>query len=60
MKQELHLIISGPSNESSELYKQIKKIIPKLQKQFREETEEEPLEDDERGHYMIDEKNRSM
>ena len=39
------LIISGPSNESSELYKQIKKIIPKLKKQIREETEEEPLED---------------
>ena len=54
------LIISGPSNESSELYKQIKKIIPKLQKQLREETEEEPLEDHERGHYIIDEKNRSI
>ena len=54
------LIISGPSNESSELYKQIKKIIPKLQKQLREETEEEPLQDHERGHYIIDEKNRSI
>ena len=54
------LIISGPSNESSDLYKQIKKIIPKLQRQSREETEEEPLKDHERGHYIIDEKNRSI
>ena len=54
------LIISGPSNESSELYKQIKKIIPKLKKQLREETEEEPLEEYEKGHYIIDEKNRSI
>ena len=54
------LIISGPSNESSELYKEIKKIIPKLQKQLRQETEEEPLQEHERGHYIIDEKNRSI
>jgi len=54
------LIISGPSNESSDLYKEIKKIIPKLQKQLRQETEEEPLQQHERGHYIIDEKNRSV
>ncbi len=54
------LIISGPSNESSELYKEIKKIIPKLKKQLRQETEEEPLQEHERGHYIIDEKNRSI
>ena len=54
------LIISGPSSESSDLYQQIRKFIPKLSKQLREETEEEPLSDDERGHYLIDEKNRSV
>ena len=54
------LIISGPSAESSEMYKQIKKFIPKLRKQTREETEEEPLLDEERGHYLIDEKNRTI
>tara|TARA_A200000113_G_scaffold89213_1_gene79669 strand:+ start:87 stop:2810 length:2724 start_codon:yes stop_codon:yes gene_type:complete len=54
------LIISGPSSESSDLYQQIRKFIPKLSKQPREETEEEPLSDDERGHYLIDEKNRSV
>ncbi len=54
------LIISGPSNESSDLYKQIKTIIPKLKKQLRAETEEEPLQDNERGHFIVDEKNRSI
>ena len=54
------LIISGPSSESSEMYKQIKKFIPKLNPQKREETDEEPLEDHERGHYLIDEKNRNV
>ena len=54
------LIISGPSSESSEMYKQIKKFIPKLHLQEREWSEEEPLRDDERGHYLIDEKNRNV
>tara|TARA_B100001121_G_scaffold308990_1_gene334479 strand:- start:1274 stop:3991 length:2718 start_codon:yes stop_codon:yes gene_type:complete len=54
------LIISGPSNESADYYVQIKKIIPSLKKQLREGTEEEPLKAEERGHYIIDEKNRSI
>ena len=54
------LMISGPSNESADYYIQIKKIVPSLKKQLREGTEEEPLVDDERGHYIIDEKNRSI
>ena len=54
------LIISGPSSESSDLYRKIRKFIPKLKKQLREGTEEDPLEDDEKGHYLIDEKNRSV
>ena len=54
------LIISGPSSESSDLYQQIRKVIPRLKMQEREETEEEPLSDEEKGHYLIDEKNRSV
>ena len=54
------LIISGPTSESAEYYVQIKKIIPKLKQQLREGTEEEPLLEDEIGHYMLDEKNRSV
>ena len=54
------LIISGPSNESADYYVQIKKIIPNLKAQLREGTEDEPLTEDEIGHYLIDEKNRSI
>ena len=54
------LIISGPSSESSEMYKQIKKFIPSLTMQLREGTDEDPLKDHEKGHYLIDEKNRSV
>ena len=54
------LIISGPSSESSDLYQKIKKFIPKLKKQEREGTEDEPLSENEKGHYLIDEKNRNI
>jgi preprotein translocase subunit SecA len=54
------LIISGPSSESSDMYQKIKKFIPKLYEQEREEDEDNPLSDDERGHYLIDEKNRNV
>ena len=54
------LIISGPSNESADYYVQIKKIMPNLKEQLREGTEDEPLNEDEIGHYIIDEKNRSI
>ena len=54
------LIISGPSSESSDLYQQIRKFIPKLTQQLREDSEEEPLTESERGHYLIDEKNRGV
>jgi preprotein translocase subunit SecA len=43
------LIISGPSDESSELYIRINKLIPRLK---RQETEDGP------GDYTIDEKTR--
>ena len=38
----------------------MKKLIHKSHIQEREGKEEEPLRDDERGHYLIDEKNRSI
>jgi len=54
------LIISGPSSESSEMYKQIKKFIPSLIRQNRQPNEEEPLLDHEKGHYFVDEKNNTI
>ncbi|MEH6469750.1 MAG: preprotein translocase subunit SecA [Halopseudomonas sp.] len=52
------LIISGPAEDSSELYRQINTLIPKLERQpeFEEgdDVEEPP------GHYAVDEKQRSV
>ncbi|NND35679.1 MAG: preprotein translocase subunit SecA [Gammaproteobacteria bacterium] len=44
------LIISGPSNESSELYQRVNKLLPKLRRQ----TEES----DEPGDFTVDEKTK--
>ncbi|MCV6637592.1 preprotein translocase subunit SecA [Candidatus Albibeggiatoa sp. nov. NOAA] len=52
------LIISGPTNDTSELYKQVDKIIPSLVPQERE-----PHKDDEEevpGDYWMDEKNKQI
>ncbi len=54
------LIISGPSSDNPEYYKDLKQIIPSLKQQQREETEEEPLNDEEKGDYLIDEKMRTV
>ena len=54
------LIISGPSSDNPEYYKDLKQIIPSLKQQLREETEEEPLNPEEKGDYLIDEKMRTV
>ncbi|OYD24616.1 preprotein translocase subunit SecA [Oceanimonas baumannii] len=48
------LIISGPAEDSSELYIRINTLIPKLVKQDQEDTEEYTGD----GHYTVDEKNK--
>ncbi|MGO1246598.1 MAG: preprotein translocase subunit SecA [Oceanisphaera sp.] len=48
------LIISGPAEDSSELYIRINTLIPKLVKQDEEDTEEHIGD----GHYTVDEKNK--
>lgn len=50
------LIISGPAEDSSELYKQINTLVPKLEKQEKED--EEGVEGD--GHFTIDEKAKQV
>jgi len=50
------LIISGAAEDSSELYRQIDKIIPQLNKQDKEDTEEYTGE----GHYTVDEKAKQV
>ncbi|WP_108649260.1 preprotein translocase subunit SecA [Dongshaea marina] len=48
------LIISGPTDDNSELYISIDKLIPKLTKQDKEDSEEYKGD----GHYTVDEKNK--
>ena len=51
------LIISGPSEDSSELYKKINILIPKLKRGYEEAEVGEGAEE---YHYSIDEKNRQV
>jgi preprotein translocase subunit SecA len=50
------LIISGPAEDSSELYQRINKIAPKLVRQESEELEEGQAE----GDYYVDEKSKQV
>ncbi|WP_461537801.1 preprotein translocase subunit SecA [Spongorhabdus nitratireducens] len=51
------LIISGPADDSSELYKKINQLIPRLERAEEVEGEgEQPVN----GHYSLDEKTRQV
>ncbi|OUS31669.1 preprotein translocase subunit SecA [Gammaproteobacteria bacterium 45_16_T64] len=54
------LIISGPAEDSSELYKQINLLIPKLKKGPDESEIPEDAEPESLGHYTVDLKNRQV
>ncbi len=56
------LIISGPSEDSSDLYTRINKIIPSLERQAPIEGEPSEAEDEEEGpgDFSVDEKNRQV
>ena len=48
------LIISGPSEDSSELYRMMDTLAPKLVRQYEEADQEES------GHFVVDEKSRQI
>ncbi|CAH0534442.1 Protein translocase subunit SecA [Vibrio stylophorae] len=50
------LIISGPAEDSSELYKSVDKLIPRLERQDKEDSEEYRGD----GHYTVDEKSKQV
>ncbi len=50
------LIISGAVEDSSKLYKEINKIIPNLKRGYEPEEAEDPIE----GHFIVNEKTRSV
>lgn len=51
------LIISGPAEDSSELYRKINKLAPKLEKG---DIKEENGQEIHTGHFVVDEKQRSI
>lgn len=50
------LIISGPAEDSSELYKKVDKLIPHLKQQEKEDSDTFQGE----GHFSVDEKSRQV
>ncbi|MBV4412513.1 preprotein translocase subunit SecA [Enterobacteriaceae bacterium YMB-R22] len=50
------LIISGPAEDSSDLYRQVDKIIPRLVRQEKEDSDTFQGE----GHFSVDEKSRQV
>ena len=54
------LIISGATDDDAAAYPIFLKLFPKMKKQMRLGTEDEPLLDDERGDFLVDEKLRSV
>ena len=54
------LIISGATDDDASAYPVFLKLLPNLHRQMRVGTEEEPLEDNEKGDFLIDEKLRSV
>ena len=54
------LIISGATDDDASAYPVFLKLLPSLERQLREGTEEEPLKDNEVGDFLIDEKLRTV
>ncbi len=52
------LIISGPAEESTDLYQKINKVAPKLKAQVGIETDPEGIVEE--GDFIVDEKNRQI
>jgi preprotein translocase subunit SecA len=51
------LIISGPTDEGTDLYRKVDGIIPKLR--LQKYRDNDPVQEGEPGHFTVDEKNRS-
>ena len=54
------LIISGPTDDRSDLYTKIDKLIPRLKRQESEQTEESEESEEAEGDFSVDEKARQV
>ena len=54
------LVISGPAENTAQIYQKISKFVPKLEQQFIQEDLDEEEEVPESGHFVIDEKSKQV
>ena len=54
------LVISGPSENTAEVYQKISRFIPKLNQQILEEDEEGESKTIQEGHFLIDERSKQI
>ena len=54
------LVISGPSENTAEVYQKISRFIPKLNQQILEEDEEGESKTIQDGHFLIDERSKQI
>ena len=56
------LVISGPAENTAEIYKKISKFIPKLEEQVTAKEDEDPavVSPEDTGHFVVDEKSKQV
>tara|TARA_Y100000768_G_scaffold55991_1_gene37308 strand:+ start:19075 stop:21762 length:2688 start_codon:yes stop_codon:yes gene_type:complete len=54
------LVISGPAENTAQIYQKISKFVPKLEQQFIQEDLENSEDIPESGHFIIDEKSKQV
>ena len=56
------LVISGPAENTAEIYKKISKFIPKLEEQVTAKEDEDPavVSSEDTGHFVVDEKSKQV
>ena len=56
------LVISGPAENTAEIYKKISKFIPKLEEQVTAKEDEDPavVSSGDTGHFVVDEKSKQV
>ena len=56
------LVISGPAENTAEIYKKISKFIPKLEEQVTAKEDEDPavVSSEDTGHFVVDEQSKQV
>ncbi len=54
------LVISGPTENTAEVYQKISKFVPQLKEQISEDSDEGELKTIQEGHFIVDEKSKQI